>query len=200
MDVDGLLGQAWHADRVWTYDYPGRSLWAGNAGDPEGVAPPHTVRLGFRTVADGSRPCAFPRIDAVVDGESLPFLFDTGATLKLTPEAQGQIGDGGPVLRGTCFIIDSVLRRWRGRHPDWPVIPRGDALGHGTLIRVPTVTVAGYAVGPVWFTSRPTDDFRAVLADGMDMPVDGALGGDLFQHFRIVVDYPHAKAIFFRPA
>lgn len=63
---------------------------------------------------------------------------------------------------------------------------------------VPEVTIAGYTVGPVWFTYRPNYDFHEYMAQWLDQKVEGALGGSLFQYFKIIVDYPKERVIFER--
>jgi hypothetical protein len=198
--MDGLLGQAWFARRVWTWDYPGRRLlWHPNGALPP-VAPSHLVTLGFQTGKSGKRRANFPRLAATVDGETLDLLFDTGATASLTPEALAKLGDQGPAQRGTCFIAAVHFDAWRQKHPDWRVIDNADLGGKGeAMIEVPAVTVAGYTVGPVWFTRRPDKNFHQFMSQFMDRQVEGALGGSALRFFRITVDYPHAVAAFERP-
>jgi hypothetical protein len=197
--ADGLLGQAWHADRVFTYDYPRGHLYLGPAltACPD-LKSPHTVPLGFQLTADGQRASAFPRIEAVVDGEAWSFLFDTGATLQLSEKAAGLLRDELAPLGGTCFVTESIMAGWSRRHPDWLRITHGDALFGGTLLRVPEVLIAGYRAGPVWFTSRPDANFREFMSQWMDREIHGALGGSLFRYFQIQVDYPKGIATFHR--
>jgi hypothetical protein len=68
-----------------------------------------------------------------------------------------------------------------------------------SMIEVPEVRIAGQSVGPVWFTQRPDAAFHDFMAQWMDRPVDGALGGSAFRFFRMTVDYPRARASFVRP-
>jgi hypothetical protein len=197
--ADGLLGQAWHAGRVFTYDYPRKRLYLGPAlSAGHDVGAPHTVPLGFRLTDDGQRANAFPRIEAVVDGEAWSFLFDTGATLQLTEETATLLQGELAPLGGTCFVAESIMALWARRHPDWLCIAHGDALLDGTLLRVPEVLIAGYRAGPVWFTSRPDTNFREFMSPWMDREIHGALGGSLFRYFQIQVDYPKAIATFHR--
>ena len=51
-------------------------------------------------------------------------------------------------------------------------------------------------VGPVWFVQRPDASFREYMAQMMDMPIDGAIGGSALKYFRMVIDYPNATAYF----
>ncbi len=44
---DGMLGQLWHADRVWTYDYPAGRLWVGDAVGQGPRRLGHTIPLGL---------------------------------------------------------------------------------------------------------------------------------------------------------
>jgi hypothetical protein len=198
--MDGMLGQAWFSGRVWTWDYPGgRLLWHPD-GDLPAVDASHRVTLGFQTDKSGQRLADFPRIAATVDGETLDLLFDTGATVSLSPEALAKLGDKGPATRGTSFIAAVHFDGWRKKHPDWRVIENADLGVKGEpMIEVPTLTVAGYTVGPVWFTRRPDKNFHQFMSQFMDRRVEGALGGSALRFFRVTVDYPHAVAVFERP-
>ncbi|MEZ4423380.1 MAG: hypothetical protein R3E98_08230 [Gemmatimonadota bacterium] len=194
-DVDGMLGQAWFADRVWTFDYPRQTLVLHDEAAATGTAVP----LAFQADSTGARTLSFPRIRVEIDGDSLDLLFDTGATVSLTDSAWAALGAEGPRERGTSFITTSVLDRWLTRHPDWAWIPDGDRNVAGSrLVRVPVVRVAGFETGPVWFTERPDRNFREYMAQFMDRPVDGALGGNALRTFRVTVDYPGAHAFFAR--
>ena len=66
------------------------------------------------------------------------------------------------------------------------------------MIEVPNVTVAGYTIGPVWFTRRPDKNFHEFMSKFMDRKVEGALGGSALRYFRVTVDYRNAVAIFER--
>jgi len=198
---DGMLGQAWFGDRVWTFDYPGKRLYFHPFSKDLAPHPTHTVPLGFKTDGDGRRLTHFPSLEATIDGETLPFLLDSGAMVHLTDEAHAVLDDGEPATRATSFITGTVFERWRRRHPDWQVIENADrTLAGEPMIRVPEVTLAGHTVGPVWFTRRPDRNFHQFMARMMDRRVEGALGGSLFRHFVLTVDYPGARAIFRRPA
>lgn len=196
LEFEGMLGQAWFADRVWTFDYAARKLLL----HPETPAPApgaHTASLGFRTDSTGKRALSFPRIVAVVDGDTLQLLFDTGATGALSASAMSAIADSAPAVRATSFITSEVLNRWRERHPDWRVLADADEMIPGMrMIEVPRVEIAGFTVGPVWFTERPDRNFHEFMTQFMDRRVDGALGGNALRFFRVTVDYPAAVAHF----
>jgi len=117
--------------------------------------------------------------------------------VQLTAEAQASaLLDDGPPVRGTSFVTHSLFEVWRTRHPDWRVVENADAYGGEAMIQVPVVHLAGYDVGPVWFTRRSDANFHEYLSQWMDQRVDGALGGSVFQYFAMVVDYPRARAYF----
>jgi hypothetical protein len=63
-------------------------------------------------------------------------------------------------------------------------------------IEVPDVVIAGWSAGPVWFTERPDTNFHDFMSSMMDKQVEGALGGNLFDHFVMTVDHAQAKAWF----
>ena len=195
----GFLGQGWFADRVWTFDYPGRRLLLRAAGDVPQADPGHRVKLFFKADSAGARINSFPRVRVQVDGDSLDLLFDTGATTILADSVVAALRDGRPGRRATSFISESVAARWRQRHPDWRVVPGAEQSTGMAMIEVPRISVAGHEVGPVWFTLRPDRSFAQFMSPLMDRPVVGALGGTALQYFRVTVDYPGAVAVFERP-
>lgn len=193
VEGDGFLSRSWFADRVWLFDYPAQTLALVHGPAPS-LAPAHRTPLAFQTDSAGRRTTHFPRITAVVDGDTLDLLFDTGATTTLTDSALSALGDGGPARRGTSFITRTVFERWRAAHPDWRVVTGADAIGNAPMIEVPLVTIAGHEVGPVWFTGRADQAFHEYMAQWMDRPLDGALGGSALRYFRVLVNYPEAYA------
>lgn len=194
-DSDGVLGQAWFGGRVWRFDYPdGHMFLEDDSAVPAGASAP----LGFRSNAEGRRGSHFPSIEASIEDELFAFLFDTGATAYLTPEAQSQLG--GPPNQATCFVTAHLFDRWQQEQTQWRFLERGDKnVGGQPMIEVPSVTVAGLNSGPVWFTRRPDRNFHEWMSSMMDRKVEGALGGSLFQYFRVTVDYPNAVAYFAEP-
>ena len=86
--------------------------------------------------------------------------------------------------------------RWMKRNPHWRVIDKAEQSTGLPIIEVPEVTIAGYTVGPVWFTFRPDNNFHQFISGLMDHRVEGALGGSVLQYFRVTVDYPNALALF----
>ncbi|MGN7724520.1 hypothetical protein ACTJIL_01705 [Luteimonas sp. 22616] len=194
LTFDGMLGASWFGGRTWEWDYRAGTLRQLPDGQLPKADPAHVVKLGFQRGDDGGHTTHFPRIPARVDGEELQFLFDTGATFRLDEAAAARLGDAAVRERAGNFITQEVMQRWRERHPDWPTIDKGDA--GMAMIQVPAVEVAGYRTGPAWFSARPDAAFHEYMAQWMDRPVDGALGGEAFRGFRITVDYPAETAVF----
>jgi hypothetical protein len=64
------------------------------------------------------------------------------------------------------------------------------------MIEVPDVRIAGFEVGPIWFTERPNKNFREMMSQSMNAPVEGAIGGNAFATLRMTVDYLHGRASF----
>ncbi len=197
---DGQLGAGYLPGRVWTFDYPGRRLLAqGSSWQPNPRA--HATKLGFMRDAEGDIATGFARITIRVAGHPIDMLLDTGATAHPTPA--GKKASGIPTVNGegvTSYIIRSVFERWHTQHPQWRVVKDGDNLagpGHATrIIEVPEVQIAGWTVGPVWFTERSDADFHQFMGQWMDKPPDGAVGGNVFRHFVMTIDYPDATAYF----
>lgn len=198
-DGDGQLGAGYLPGRVWTFDYPGRRVVAeGSTWQPHAEA--HRTPLGFLR-EKGVPVSGFPRITVQVEGEAIDLLFDTGATSH--PTALGKAATGDSTVRGqgvTSYITHSQFERWRTAHPGWRVVDKGDDLlgpEHPIrIIEVPKLTVAGWTVGPVWFTERPDGSFHNFMAQWMDKRPEGALGANVFRHFVVTVDYPRSTAWF----
>lgn len=193
---DGMLGAPWFGGRTWAFDYRAGTLELLSEGQLPKADPIHVVKLGFQRDDDGKHTTHFPRIPARIDGEQLQFLFDTGATFRLDEAAAARLGDASARNRAGNFITREVMQRWRERHPDWPYIDKGDA--GMAMIQVPAVEVAGFRTGPAWFSARPDKAFHDYMAQWMDRPLDGALGGETFRDFRITVDYAAETAVFER--
>lgn len=198
---DGFLGGRWFADGIWAFDYPRGTLH--RLGSVDGAAAGATrVPLGFQTDAEGRRTTHFPSIDVTVDGEVLVMLYDSGATAITTTASAPVFGVAPDTLVGTSFIETEVFERWMKAHPQWRVLDAADRKGPrlARMIEVPEVTIAGHAVGPVWFSEQPKGAFQSYMAGMMDRPAWGALGGSALKYFRVVLDYPGAAAYFERRA
>ena len=197
LEAQGILGQQWFAGRIWTFDYPkGRLILWDKRPEVIEKRSKHKVQFGFKSDEKGKRALNFPRIQAEIDGEILELLFDTGATTFLTAEALKTLGDGRKAARATSFITATTFEKWRKNHPGWRVIEKAETRTGEAMIEVPKIKIAGYEVGPVWFTRRADKNFHEFMSQFMDRRVEGAIGGNALRHFRITVDYPKAVAVF----
>jgi hypothetical protein len=190
---DGMLGQRWFAGGVWTFDYQAQRLILRH----QPYSPPtpeaaHPIPLRFLHKFS-VRVSHHPRFSIRVDGQPIESLLDTGATVRLTPEAKQAIGEPGESERATSFVSADLFERWHKRHPEWRVIEKGCELSHEDLIEVPEIEVAGLRAGPVWFTRRGEDNY-AWMSSFMDAPISASIGGNFFRHFRLTIDYPNAVA------
>jgi hypothetical protein len=144
----------------------------------------------------GRRVSQTPRLNAVVDGDTLQLLFDTGATIWLTDAALAQLHDGLPADRATTHVRVSLYEKWHARHPDWRVIEHGDRWSNSNLIEVPVVNVAGFDVGPVLFSALLNDTSSHFIQPPPRMKIDGTLGGSALKYFVVTMDYPNRVAQF----
>jgi hypothetical protein len=178
-------------------DYPGKRV-----GLLDGGLPPRekgkAVPLGFQVDSAGRRSTHFARITAKIDGDSLDFLFDTGATTTITGTAAAYVGSSRELDFGTSFIVDSIARVWRARHSDWRWVDSAEVDTRAAMIRVPSIEIGGLTAGPVWFTVRPNAAFHQYMTQWMDRRIEGALGGSALKYFRVTLDYPRATAFFER--
>jgi hypothetical protein len=196
---DGMLGQQWFAERVWTFDYPGKTLLWRAPNDLPAHDKAHEVQLWFKANASGKRINNFARIQIEVDGEPVDFVLDTGATNILSDEVLKQIGDRQAAERATSFLVQSVYDKWHAKHPEWKVLENIKTLTGSSMIEAPQVKIGGFTVGPVWFTVQPDAGFQGVMGSLTDKRVSGALGGSALHYFRMTVDWPNALAVFERP-
>jgi len=193
-DSQGFLSSRWFDGRVWTWDYPnGKLRLESNKFQSGETARP--VELGFKADKTGKRQFAMPRIVIRIDNSELNMLLDTGATTTLMPAALTVVGDMLPTVRATSFIAHSRFEQWHKRHPQWRIIDAAEVGTFARMIEVAEVDIAGFEVGPVWFTERP-DTFRQWMGQMMDKVPEGAIGGDALSYFTLTVDYPNAVAYF----
>ena len=198
-DIDGIIGQGWFGDRVWTLDYPGRKLIYHPDGKAEASQKAHRQELGFRVNQQGQRVMHYPRIEVLVAGKPLDVFIATGSSVAVTADALKVIDEGGPAVRATSLISNSIFDQWKKDHPDWRVVTNAEETSREPMIEVPELTIAGFTVRNVWFTQRPDNNFREHFSNWTDKPVEGAIGGNALKDFRIVLDYPKAVAWFEKP-
>jgi hypothetical protein len=196
---DGMLGQQWFAGRVWTFDYPRKRLLWRAPGDLPKHKKENEVKLAFKMDATGKREANFARMPVEIDGETIDFLFDTGATNILSDEALKLIGDKSAANRATSFLTRSTFEKWRKRHPEWRAFDNIKTLTGNAMIEVPKIKIGGFTVGPVWFTVQPDYAFHNYMAQFMDKPTEGAIGGSALHYLRVTVDWENAIAVFEKP-
>lgn len=195
---DGILGAAWFGGHIWTWDYARGDLVL----ERRGWRPPSTARcvpLGFKTSSNGVRLTNFPRIDVTVAGRRIAMLLDTGAETYLTDAAMSRLRDNGSRMRATSMISASIFNTWRATHTDWPRIGHAQVGTQAAMIRASDVLIAGYHTGPVWFTWRSDWSYHGFMSSMMDRRVEGSIGGNALQSFRMTLDYLGARACFEQP-
>jgi hypothetical protein len=195
--VDGILGGRWLDGKTWTWDYPQHRLLWRAGGDVPKVSPQHVAVLNFQS-SGGEHTTGFARIEASIAGQTYSFLLDTGAHTEATASARRSAGFPNSPFAAS-FIERSIARQWHLQHPDWLYVPGAEAFTNAAMIRVPKVSVGGYAVGPAWFVVRPDPNFSKYMTHYMDAPIVGALGGSVLDRFRVTVDYRSARAYFQTP-
>lgn len=183
---DGMLGRTWFADRTWQIDYLNQSL-AEQKCVLVGCFEPIS-RLYFLEDSTHARPHHLPRLEIVVDRDTLSLLFDTGAQVALSTAAQ--VALDAPPLVATSFISSDLFDKWKCIHPEWEIIEKADRQYKEDMIRVPEIGIGNQTIGPVWFVKRDEQNFRVMSQIFMDKPIVGALGGNALSLLaNIVVDY-----------
>lgn len=197
--ADGILGATYLDGSVWTFDYPAKKLLLQGT-DWTPARDDHTEILGFQKNDQGKRVQAFPRVQIRVDGQPIDMLLDTGASAF--PSDTGRQVTGTPTVNGfgvTSYITHSQLERWHAKHPEWRVLENGDVMFakySPRMIEVPSMEIAGWSLGPVWFTERPDSAFHDMMDSIMDVTPEGAIGANVLGHFVLTIDYSRGKAYF----
>jgi predicted aspartyl protease len=193
--MDGVVGSSYLPDHIWTFDYPRRTL---SIEAPSWMPPnnAHALHMNLPATRKGQVRQSFPRIKVTVAGEDVDMLLDTGATARPTTEGLATMGTS--VVKGegtTSYATARLISHWHDAHPNWAVLDNADGLiGPKRAIRVPSVEIGGWAVGPVWFVERPNANFEQVMSSMMDGTVHGAIGANVLSSFRMTLDYVHATA------
>jgi hypothetical protein len=195
-DTDGILGQSWFGDRVWTLDYPGRKLTFHTEGKAASSEQAHRMGLEFRKNKEGQRAINYPRVEISVAGKTLDVLLATGSSVAITADALKVIDEGGPAIRAASFISTFMFDEWKKNHPEWRIVLNAEEGSGESMIMVPELTIAGHVVRDIWFTERPDNNF---ISDFTDKPVVGSIGGNVLKGFRVVLDYPRAAAWMEKP-
>jgi hypothetical protein len=194
LEGNGMVGHNWFAGRVWVLDYPRRQ--ASYFETPPAPKPfgPHTIPMTLKAPLTRDD----PRIQMIVDGDTVDILLDTGATSVLSPEAIAIVG-AGPAERASSFAAARLWDGWRKKHPEWRVISGGEANQKADLIGVPNVTIAGYDVGTLWFARRANGVYDGMMKQLMDKPILASVGGAAFRQFKLTLDYVNQRATFEKP-
>ena len=120
-------------------------------------------------------------------GTTLEASFDTAASVALRNDAVARLGDTLPAVRATSFVKRSLFDRWQTANPDWPVLRNVGIVAAIDAIRVPSVALGPWALGPQWFTTRPGDD----VFEGETIALK--LGASAFSRCSVELDYPRQR-------
>ena len=66
------------------------------------------------------------------------------------------------------------------------------------IIQVPHITIGKFTIGPFWFSRRDDNVFEN-LSKWTDKRVHGAIGGNVFKDFQMILDYKKAQAYLISP-
>ena len=170
------------------FDYPQRRLTLAEPGNRR--------PRGERCAASVHPETGIIQIDAVIDGDSLSFALDNGASYS--------------------FVSGDVLERLARRHPDWPHL--GGTLGAANMwgwwppreetlpvVRVPEIlwgSVRLAAVGMVGVSEVAPNgpSLGAWYSQKTARPVHGFLGPNAFKAYRVEIDYGQGAVYFERGA
>jgi len=187
---DGMLGREWFANRIWRINYI-RGFLSEIAIIPndefEPICPLYFLKDDAKQVVNH-----LPRIEIVINNDTLSLLFDTGAQVYLSDDAQEQMK--GQSLTAISFISSSIFESWKTLNPEWEVIKKGDKQYRADMIRVPEIKIGSKIIGPIWFVKREEQNFQVLSKLFMDKQIVGAIGGNALSFLGdIIVDYQNEK-------
>ncbi len=186
--TDGMLGREWFAMKTWEFDYSSNSLSCYPKEAPKQTV--YKIPIHFKKDSLGNHTDHLPRIELVVDSDTLSFLFDTGAQVILSENAQDALNKN-PII-ATSFIDATTFDKWKANHPDWTIIENADLSFNlkEDLIIVPEVIIGNQKIGPVEFVRREDFNFQTMSKLFMDEAIQGAIGGNaLSQLGKFIINY-----------
>ena len=181
---DVFLGQFFFLGKAWTFDYKKGII---SLNTPLKNNAKNVQQLGFKKDDKGTKLFGHPSMKVEIDGQVIDVLFDTGASILLSKKAQDSLQVKSMSMGGS-FIARSIFNDWRKKHPEWRYIKNGEVMG-SDMIQVPQVKVGNTTAGPVWFAARPDEAWSQGMIATMDKVVKGAVGGSLFQYYKVTIDY-----------
>lgn len=154
------------------FDYPaGRFSLATSGGKHSGTEVP--VHIGD---------AGMPTVTVQVDGKAYGVLLDTGGT--------------------SVMLSQDAMQGWIVDHKDWPRLDgawgRGNmALGKFEsklyMLDIGQVSWGPFGLEHVIAVSRPAGIYEKSMTQLTGAPIVGSLGGNVFQYFRMDIDYPKGK-------
>lgn len=185
-EMDAFLGQGFFMNKSWTFDYPKKEVWVNTPLHDVDINAPNVQKLGFKKNSNNEKIFGHPSMTIEIDGDSIPVLFDTGATIMLSENGKKQMGTEKKTI-GASFIAASIFDKWRKMHPEWKFYEKADL--RADIIEVPTIKIGGYEVGPVLFAKRPDEAWSEGMISSMDKIVKGAIGGSALKYLKVTIDY-----------
>jgi len=185
-DMDAFLGQNFFMGKAWTIDYPNHTILLNTPLSVNEKINPDVQSIGFKKNSNGENIYGHPSMVIEVEGEKIPVLFDTGATIVLSEDGKKAFNTTA-FTKGGSFIAASVFDKWRIAHPDWKVYLKADM--KNDVIEVPLVKIGSQEVGPVLFAKRPDANWSEGMINSMDKVVKGAIGGSALKYLKVTIDY-----------
>jgi hypothetical protein len=165
------------------FDYPGRRLTVAEPGilEPRGV----------RASASISPKTGIVQIDAVINGESLSFALDNGASYSfLSDEVVTRLSQRQPSWpHGTGALGCANMWGWWPGEATWPILRVPEM--HWGSVRLVNVGIAGL---PKIFPNG--SGLGAWYSHKTARPVDGFLGSNALKAFRVEIDYANSAVYF----
>ena len=193
---DGMLGREWFANKIWKFDYVNQKFSNIDTIEDSSIIQDNIVQLNFKREISGNHTFHLPRIQIIVDSDTLSVLFDTGAQANLSDEAQEELQKNK--LIATSFINATTFDKWSEKHPEWKVVKDADVSfeSKSDMIIVPSVKIGNKTISSVEFVKRDDINFKTMSDIFMDKEIVGAIGGNAFLQLKtFLIDYRGERLI-----
>ena len=183
---DGMFGREWFANKVWTIDYEQEEIFNG----VYDMVSTSSTSLFFKKDSLGNVLTALPRMEVIIDGDTLSFLLDTGAQARLSVNVQKRVQLDE--FEAISFIERSTFDKWKTSHPNWLIIEKAD-MSYGlnaSMIQVPSIKIGERTIHSIWFVVRDDSNFEVMSNFFMDKKIIGAFGGNGLAKLGVItIDY-----------
>jgi len=173
--IHGFFGHGFFEDRIWNINYNTKQIRLYKKYKPK----KNSIKIPIHIPTNKS----FPSIQAKINNKSYWFLFDTGA---MTINSKNE-------YKAISFLTKRIFDKWHKENPNWKIIKNLDTDGSDAIV-VPELYIGTNKVENILFLQR-TYQSEKLLKWMTGKPSIGALGGNVWNNFNTILNYPDKYVI-----